>query len=398
MSRSIGLMRAAMLMSATGCAGLAHGQSGVTIYGVVDLPIAYINNQAASAPTINPITGAVTRQPGASFVSMVNAGGMSGSRWGLRGVEDLGADLKALFVLESGYGADTGQVTRSGAMFSRAAYVGLQSSRFGRITLGRQNTSMYESLGNFMPAKFAPLFEPSVALLGGTAGGGAIDNAVKYTAVAGPVTVRVHYSFGAGLSKFGLTPVAAQGAGETPGHATDNTAYGAGLAYLGAGLGLTATYDQWNPAVVAGSTGTSKKAALAASYAFGRTKLMAGYRWGQNKDASGSTLVRDNFWWTGVNYDATSALTLTLGYYFDDRRILKTTAVQPNSNPVNPWQVNFIADYSFSKRTDVYLTVAYARNSGLNLDSPAIGFANGAFLGEGANSQTGAAIGIRHKF
>ncbi len=323
---------------------------------------------------------------------------MSGSRWGLRGVEELGGGLKALFVMESGFAADTGQATRTGAIFSRTAYVGLQSNRFGQISLGRQNTSMYESLGNFMPAKFAPLFEPSVALLGGTAGGGGLDNAVKYTAAAGPVTVRVHYSFGAGLSRFGLTPVAGQGAGETPGHARDNTAYGAGLTYLGAGLGLTATYDQWNPAAVAGSTGTSKKAALAASYAIGRTKLMAGYRWGQNKDASDSTLVRDNFWWAGANYDATAALTLTLGYYFDDRRTLKTTAVQPDSNPVNPWQVNFIADYSLSKRTDVYLTVAYARNSGLNLDSPAIGFANGAFLGEGKNSQTGAAIGIRHKF
>ncbi|WP_369797848.1 porin [Cupriavidus sp. UYPR2.512] len=324
----------------------------MTIYGVVDLPIAYINHQAASAPTINPVTGAVTRQPGANSFSMVSAGGMSGSRWGLRGVEELGGGLKALFVLESGFAADTGQATRVGAIFSRTAYVGLQSNRLGQISLGRQNTSMYESLGNFLPAKFAPLFEPSVALLGGTAGGGGLDNAVKYTAAAGPVTVRVHYSFGAGLSRFGLTPVAVQGGGETPGHARDNTAYGAGVTYLGTGLGLTATYDQWNPAVVTGSTGTSKKAALAASYAFGRTKLMAGYRWGQNKDAGGSTLVRDNFWWAGANYDATAALTLTLGYYFDDRRTLKTTAVQPDSNPVNPWQVNFIADYSLSKRTD----------------------------------------------
>ena len=42
------------------------------------------------------------------------------------------------------------------------------------------------------------------------------DNAVKYTAVAGPLTMKAHYSFGAGLSKFGLTPVAGQGAGKWP--------------------------------------------------------------------------------------------------------------------------------------------------------------------------------------
>ena len=116
---------------------------------------------------------------------------------------------------------------------------------------------------------------------------------------------------------------------------------------------------------------------------------MAGYRWGQNKDAAGGTLVRDNFWWTGFNYSATSALTLTLGYYYDDRRTLKTNASQPDVNPVNPWQLSFIADYALSVRTDVYFTVGYARNSGLNLDSPAIGFANGAFLGEGRTARRG---------
>lgn len=388
----------AALTLAIGSTGMAYAQSSVTIYGVIDVPVEYVNHQAQIAPVINPVTGAVTRQPGGNKFSLETAGGMSGSRWGIRGVEDLGTGLKALFVLESGFGADTGQVSRAGTMFGRQAYVGLQSNRLGEITLGRQNTSMYETLGNFMPAKFAPLFEPSVALLGGTASGGGLDNAVKYTAVAGPLTAKAHYSFGAGLSRFGLTPVAGQGAGETPGHAKDNTAYGAGLMYLGAGLGLAATYDQWNPAFTPGSTGTSKKLALAASYELGRTKWMAGYRWGQNKDATGRTLVRDDFWWAGVNFSATPAVTLTLGYYYDDRKTLKTNSAQPDVNPVNPWQLNFIADYALSKRTDIYLTVGYARNSGLNLDSPAIGFANGAFLAEGANSQTGIAAGIRHKF
>lgn len=398
MKRKMHLASGVALALTAGSMGVAHAESSITIYGVIDVPVEYVNNLAPVAPVINPVTGAVTRQPGASRFSLEAAGGMSGSRWGIRGVEDLGAGLNALFVLESGFAADSGQVTRAGTMFGRLAYVGLQSRELGQITLGRQNTSMYETLGNFMPAKFAPLFEPSVALLGGTASGGGLDNAVKYTAVMGPFTAKAHYSFGAGLAKFGITPVAGQGAGETPGHPKDNTAYGAGLMYLGAGLGLGVTYDQWNPALTPGSTGTSRKLAFAASYETGRAKWMAGYRWGQNKDAAGSTLVHDNFWWAGVNFSATQALTLTLGYYYDDRRALKTTAVQPDVNPVNPWQLNFISDYNFSKRTDVYFTVAFARNSGLNLDSPAIGFANGAFLGEGKSNQMGMAAGVRHKF
>lgn len=386
------LAGAALLASA---AGVAHAQSGVTLYGVIDVPIEYINHLAGSAPTINPVTGAVTSKPGGNKFGMETNGGLSGSRWGLRGVEDLGGGLQGLFVLESGFGADTGQSLQGGRLFGRKAYVGLQSDRLGQIALGRQDTTMFTMLGNFSPSKYALLFEPIVALLGTTYGQ---DNVISYQAVKGPVTVKAHYSFGVGTPAFGLTPLAGQGAGETPGHARDNTAYGAGAMYLDNRFGVTASYDQWNPAATAGSPGTVKKAALAFAYYLPRTKFVAGYRWGQNKDAGGNTLLRDDFWWVGVNHDLTSALSLSLAYYYDNQKILRTNAVQPALNPVNPWQVNLIADYAFSKRTDVYLTVAYVKNSGLNFDSAAISFANGAYLTPGSNSQIGAAMGIRHKF
>ncbi|MGO4813811.1 porin, partial [Cupriavidus sp. 2MCAB6] len=69
-----------------------------------------------------------------------------------------------------------------------------------------------------------------------------------------------------------------------------------------------------------------------------------------------------------------------------------------------PWQVAFIADYTLSKRTDVYLTTAYSKNAGLGLDSPMIGFANSLSLGNsytlasGQSNMLGVAAGIRHKF
>ena len=40
--------------------------------------------------------------------------------------------------------------------------------------------------------------------------------------------------------------------------------------------------------------------------------------------------------------------------------------------PSNPWQLAFVADYVLSKRTDLYLTTAYARNAGLALDQAAV--------------------------
>jgi len=67
-------------------------------------------------------------------------------------------------------------------------------------------------------------------------------------------------------------------------------------------------------------------------------------------------------------------------------------------NPKNPWQISFVADYNFSKRTDVYLTAGYVKNSGLNFDTSAVSFANGYPLQQGKTSQVGVAVGVRHKF
>ncbi|PFW66730.1 porin, partial [Bacillus sp. AFS075960] len=66
--------------------GLAYGQSSVTLYGIVDVGIEHINNTSAG--------GAQTREA---------SGNLSGSRWGLKGVEDLGGGMKAIFQLEDGF-------------------------------------------------------------------------------------------------------------------------------------------------------------------------------------------------------------------------------------------------------------------------------------------------------
>lgn len=375
--------------------GAAWGQTNVTLYGVADVPVEYVNHMAAGVPTINPTTGAITQQPGGNRFSLSGGGGLSGSRWGLRGVEDLGGGLRALFVLESGFTLDDGRSGQGGRLFGRQAYVGLQGVPAGRLTFGRQYTTMFDLFANFSPTGYATLYEPVVAQLGTNFRS---DNVVKYTGTFGGVTAQAHWSFGTGVGAIGTTPLAGGGAGEVPGSLRDNAGYGAGIAYAAGPFGVAGVFDQWNPTVTVGNSGTARKAGAAASYAFGPAKVMAGYRWGQTRDGAGNTLLRDDYYWLGLNYQASSALGLTLAYYYDDVKTLRTNAAQPNNNPANPWQVSAIADYSFSKRTDVYLTMAYAKHSGLNFDSSALGFANGYFLAQGDSNQFGAALGIRHKF
>ncbi|WP_019449539.1 porin [Cupriavidus sp. BIS7] len=381
----------------------ANAQSSVTLYGVVDLPIEYNNHLA---PGLNPANVNASGIPqslpgGGSRVGLQTGGGLSGSRWGLRGTEDLGGGLKALFVLESGFGLDDGKSQQGGRLFGRQAFVGMQSDTLGRVTFGRQYTTMFDMFANFSPTGYATLYEPVVAQLGTNFRS---DNTVKYTAVIGPVTAEAHWSFGTGVSAIGLTPLAGAGAGEVPGNFNNNAGGGAGLLYLAGPLGLTAAYDEWRPTVTIGSPGRSRKAGLAGSYTYGPAKIMAGYRYGRVTGSDGTELQRDNYYWIGMNYQVTAPLGLTLEYAYDD--ITQLRAPNPvaggpalaSNNPANPWQISLVADYNLSKRTDVYLTMAYVKNSGLNFDTSAVSFANGYFLSQGSNSQVGVAVGMRHKF
>ncbi len=106
----------------------AFAQSSVTLYGLIDAGIAYTNNQSGSK-NIQTTSGAV-----------------NGSRWGLRGSEDLGGGLKAIFTLENGFNIDNGKLGQNSAEFGRQAFVGLASDQAGAVTLGRQYDSVVDYL------------------------------------------------------------------------------------------------------------------------------------------------------------------------------------------------------------------------------------------------------------
>jgi predicted porin len=62
---------------------------------------------------------------------------------GLRGTEDLGAGWAAVFYLESGFAANLGTLNEGGRLFGRGAYAGLESDRWGQLTLGRQYVPLF---------------------------------------------------------------------------------------------------------------------------------------------------------------------------------------------------------------------------------------------------------------
>lgn len=374
---------------------VTRAQSSLTLYGVVDAPLEYVTHMANGAPSANLATGAVNAQPGGSRFGLNPSGGLSNSRWGLSGVEDLGGGLQAVFTLESGFGLTSGALQQGGRMFGRQAFVGLNYATLGKLTFGRQYTSMLDAFATFGPLNLSTMYEPVAAQVGSNY---RQSNTVKYVGVFGPLAAEAHWSFGTDVTTLGFMPLPGGGAGETPGHFHDNTAYGAGFTYSTGSFGVAIAYDQWNPVIGPGNTAAARKAGAAASYALGSFKIMAGYRWGQSKDGLGNTLVRDDYYWVGANYLVAPALKLSLGYYYDNLKTLRLSSAAPATNPANPWQISFSADYILSKRTDIYLTMAYAKNSALDFDTPANSFADAYFLTQGSRDQLGAAIGIRHRF
>ncbi|MGY2486541.1 porin [Cupriavidus sp. CP313] len=368
-------------------AGSANAQSSVTLYGVIDGSIEYVNRVAASA---------ATPTQGGKRIGMPQVGGLSASRWGLRGVEDLGAGNQALFVLESGFQWDSGNL-QSAPLFNRQSYVGVQNNTFGKLTFGRQYTSFFDGMANFAPMRFAATYEPGIWWMGLNY---RQDNMVKYTGKFGPLQAAAHFSFGAGVAVQNATVLLANGgAGEVPGHFSDNIAYGGSLMYLNSsGFGASIAADIWRPAAVTGQPGTMTKLGAAALYNTGPFKFTLGYRYNKGEFANGNTLLRDDYWWAGVNYQATPALGLSLAYYYADVKGARATATAAETNPSNMQQVSFIADYNFSKRTDVYLSAGYARNGGLSFDGAATAFAFKYPTMAGQKSMVGVTVGIRQIF
>jgi predicted porin len=85
-------------------------QTSITLYGVIDEGINYTSNA------------------GDKSAYQLESGYAQGSRWGLKGSEDLGSGLKAIFDLENGFDASTGAFGQGGRMFGRQAFVGLTAA------------------------------------------------------------------------------------------------------------------------------------------------------------------------------------------------------------------------------------------------------------------------------
>lgn len=343
---------AAIAMFAMG----AQAQSSVTLYGVADVGIEYLNRTAGDH----------------SNVRMQSGNGITtGSWWGVRGTEDLGGGLKGIFVLESGFNLDTGAQTDS-RLFNRQAFVGVQG-RFGALMLGRQQTPIYDFTLAFDPmaasAQYSILnLDPAMA--------SRADNAIQYKGTFGGLTAAALYSFG-----YDSTNGAGIGGGEVPGNYKKGRQYAASLRYTTGPFDVGVVYDLRQPDTHV----KNQRASVGGSYAFGPAKVFAGYRW-ENLSGAGEAFRRSNMYWVGLGYQATPALMLKGAVYYND--YARTSA--------DPMVFVATADYAFSRRTSAYLDLGYAWNrTSKGVSSHASLSSDNIRAGD---SQFGAMVGVRHRF
>jgi predicted porin len=334
-------------------AGGAFAQTSVTLYGVADVGVEYANHLGA----------------GDNSTVRMQSGNLSGSRWGLRGSEDLGGGLRAVFTLESGFSVDDGRSTQNNRLFGRQAWIGL-SNAYGTLSLGRHTTAMYDFGVQYDPMGISTRY--SIGAQDGAFQSRA-DNSIKYAGKFGPVSAKLIYSAGAD----GTSGVN----GEVPGNYKVGREFGGSLAYESGPLAIAVVYDEVNGNTVATDENKTRKAAVSGTYQFGPVKSYLGYRYA--RFMTPPTSQTTNLYWAGAQWDITPAWSLTGAAYYQDFR----------NSGADPWLFIVSADYSFSKRTDVYLNVAYTRNK----DGSDLGTGGFGTTVAGKN-QTGVLMGIRHKF
>ncbi|WP_374622715.1 porin [Pandoraea sp.] len=370
----------------------AQAQSSVTLYGLIDAGVAYTSNSTNTA-------GASGSKNFRATSGLVN-----GSRWGLKGAEDLGGGNKAIFVLENGFSINNGTSGQNGRMFGRQAFVGLQNDKFGSVTIGRQ----YDSLVDYL----APL-TLNGSSFGGTIAAHPYDN--DNTNNSFRVNNSVKYS---SANYNGLTFGGLYGFSNKAGDFSNNRAFSAGVNYANGPLTVAAAYleRQGNPgnnntggAVDTSSGGDSVFNAskqrvwgIGGNYAFGPATVGLVYTHTQLQGLTGlnynSTAVAfgndglkfDNFEVNG-RYMLTPAVSLSAAYTY-------TMAKQDSTDKKPKFHtVTLQADYRLSKRTDVYLTGSYQHisdNEGTGLQA-GVGAAGGM---SSTSSQTVVGTGIRHRF
>ena len=366
----------------------------VQLYGIVDTGLLYSHVDADRANI------------DATDSFQMKSGMASGSRFGLKGTEDLGNGLTVGFVLENGFDSDTG--ADSGVFFDRESSLFLEGG-FGKVAFGQMGSlnsgkSSWAKYG--MISAFGTSFTDYSAQAGSFAvGAGSWDNMISYaTPTFAGVTVYAQYGMGNKVTSL-VTDVPKPVGDEN--ESTSNRYYSLGATYANGPLNLYAAVDSINYAS-AGDGGKpdvddSLTVTLGGNFDFEVVKLFAGAQYfdeietknlkgliGTDGVLAGTFASKMEGWGIGVSAlipAGPGAVLVGAGYM--DAQAADSDSADFDSDEMQRWVVSAGYDYVLSKRTDIYVAATYMQDN--------ISYTHRSLADQDA-SVFGAMVGLRHKF
>jgi predicted porin len=231
------------------------------MYGTLDVGVLTqnhgLNGDANTASTFQDLP---SNSKVSNRVTGMASSNLTPSKWGIKGVEDMGGGMKTMFQLESALNINTGtnpngrvndslpgtgtaynsgEGSIQGQMFDREASLGV-SGAWGELKAGRMTTTMADTIGAYDPLRSAYASSP-LGFNGGYSGAGFTgearwDNSIKYTKAFGATTLNLNYKTG------GTTNGLKQGEG-----------LGAALEYAQGNFSLKGSWASLRDAAIAGS-------------------------------------------------------------------------------------------------------------------------------------------------
>lgn len=344
----------------------------VTLYGRVDASLRYTNVDADVAGVDD------------SNSFEMATGNYTGSRFGIKGEENLGNGMKVAFVLENGFDSDTGDLTTDGKIFDRQATLHLKGS-FGEVAFGRvgimNSTAGSFSMGNFTAMTTGWGDVGNQGLLWGAGFSSRYDNMITYkTPSFAGVTVTAQYSFGSEVEDEDTGVITG-----VEGKSSTDRYYGIG-AHLTTGaidamlIVDAINQDSFNAATGQGSdVDDTYRVTLGGSYDFGVVKpyLAAAYfKDGAISDIQSAYSTGKVYAstiggaWDGWALAAGADVPLaggtfhgTVGYMGAENQADKNALGAGADDEITRWMIGAGYEYPLSKRTLVYVDAGYFKDS-----------------------------------
>lgn len=335
----------------------ANAASSVTLYGVVDAAITHVSNKNGASST------------------ELNSGNLNTSRIGLRGNEDLGNGVNAIFNLEAGTAIDVGTIGNSTAFWNRQSWMGLESKSLGTFKLGFQRPVMYDLLG---PLSHTPPFGAPAARIDGAGISG--STLAKFNNTIG--TTRYANSLKYSTPDFsGFKLHAFTAFGEVEGSAKAGRTLNIGAGYKNKNLTFGISYLMTECKGSEGCTVLQERDkvwGLGAGYSFDKLRVTGIYT--RQKNARNVRGQDADTYSVAVMYPINN-FNFALGY----QQLNDKTALDQDVT-----QINFSGVYNLSKRTALY-TILVRQTVKHN------GIAGISFLSSD-DKQFQASFGLRHRF